>query len=263
MFDVASGAADGTFDLSGLVFFGATLSRAGRELYLTSAGRLRRIDLASGQTLADVALPTQFNGWPETSLWATADPRSGIVYAFGEGIYRFDPATLQLLSANVAPWAPPVRGPFGPPNPGLRWLQFDPHRPRIYASSNEVPVHDWMLTGDGLVLVDAIQPYSAAADSGVLIVAPRPAAPAALAATVSASTVALAWSAVESNAITLRYVLEAGSAPGLADIATFDVGVNTALSVGAVPRGTYYVRVRAANYTGASAASNEVVVVVP
>ena len=56
--------------------------------------------------------------------------------------------------------------------------------------------------------------------------------------------------------------VEAGTAPGLANIATFDVGLQTALTVGSVPPGTYYVRTRAANYTGASAPSNEVVVTV-
>lgn len=96
-----------------------------------------------------------------------------------------------------------------------------------------------------------------------ILVAPRPAAPVALTSAVAGATVQLSWAAGVSTATTLGYVVDAGTAPGLANIATFDVGLQTGLSVGAVPSGTYYVRVRAANFAGTSAPSNEVVVVVP
>ena len=264
VFDVESGTLAASLALSAAdVFSGKSLSRNGHDLFVAAAGRLRRIALATGQTLADVPLPTQFNGWPETALEVRVDPRTGVAYSFGEGIYRFDPATLQLLSSAAAPWAPTVRGPWGPTNPGLRRLQFDFYRPRIYASSNDTPVHDWVLTDDAQVLIDAIQPYSPNADSGVLLVAPRPTAPVSLASTVSGSGVSFSWSPGVSTATTLRYVAEAGSAPGLANIATLNVGLQTSLSVGGVPPGIYYVRVRAENYTGLSGPSNEIVVTVP
>jgi hypothetical protein len=57
--------------------------------------------------------------------------------------------------------------------------------------------------------------------------------------------------------------VEAGSAPGLADLASFSVDRGTTLAVPNVPSGSYYVRVRARNYIGVGVASNEVRVDVP
>jgi hypothetical protein len=57
-------------------------------------------------------------------------------------------------------------------------------------------------------------------------------------------------------------VIEAGSAPGLSNLAV--VGhPTTAASFSGVAPGTYYVRVRGVNAQGAGFASNEVTVVVP
>jgi hypothetical protein len=96
-----------------------------------------------------------------------------------------------------------------------------------------------------------------------ILVAPRPGAPVGLTSAVAGATVQLSWAAGLSTATTLRHLVEAGTAPGLANIATFDVGLQTSLTVGGVPPGTYHVRVRAGNYSGLSAPSNEVVVTVP
>jgi predicted phage tail protein len=83
-----------------------------------------------------------------------------------------------------------------------------------------------------------------------------PAAPGGLASVVSGSTVYLTWS-LSSTATT--YVLEAGSASGLANLASSDLHNElNAYSVAAVPRGTYFVRVRAKNACGTSGASPEV-----
>ncbi len=80
---------------------------------------------------------------------------------------------------------------------------------------------------------------------------------------VSGSTVSLAWRAPSVGTVT-SYVLEAGTAPGLANILTFNTGNSaTAISFAGVPRGTYFVRVRAANAVGVSIVSNEATVVVP
>jgi hypothetical protein len=71
----------------------------------------------------------------------------------------------------------------------------------------------------------------------------------------------LTWSAAAGNATT--YVIEAGTASGLADLGTLPTGyLDTTFST-PVPAGTYFVRIRAANAFGASGPSNEVVVVVP
>ena len=104
----------------------------------------------------------------------------------------------------------------------------------------------------------------AASSEAILIVPPpstAPAAPGTLTASSADGVVSLAWGAAAGNATT--YVIEAGSAPGLANLAVFQTGhLDTAFATPAPP-GRYYVRVRAANTFGASAPSNEIVVVVP
>jgi hypothetical protein len=93
---------------------------------------------------------------------------------------------------------------------------------------------------------------------------PTPAPPASLAAAAQGSSVQLTWAEGLPVAQSLRYVLEAGSGPGLNDlIPGLDMGLQTSLTASGVPPGRYYVRVRAGNYAGLSAPSNEVVVQVP
>jgi hypothetical protein len=62
---------------------------------------------------------------------------------------------------------------------------------------------------------------------------------------------------------TLHFDVEAGTAPGLRDIAVIQGIVGTSVLVPEVLRGTYYVRVRAINAVGRSLPSNEVEIVVP
>ena len=86
--------------------------------------------------------------------------------------------------------------------------------------------------------------------------------PQSFAASVNARTVGFNWDPpiVGSAA---NYLVEAGTAPGLSNIARFNTGnAGTTLVVPGVPPGTYYVRLRAVNSLGASPVSNEVVVVV-
>ena len=81
-----------------------------------------------------------------------------------------------------------------------------------------------------------------------------------LTASVTGSQVALSWGAV---AGAVSYRLEAGFGPGLSNVATVSV-TSAGMVVTGVPSGTYYVRVRAVNSSGAtSAPSAEIVVVVP
>jgi glucose/arabinose dehydrogenase len=89
---------------------------------------------------------------------------------------------------------------------------------------------------------------------------PAPAAPANLQATVTGSTVTLAWTGA---AGATQYRIEAGLQPGASNIAVFDTGSTaTTLTVSSVPDGTYYVRVRAVGPSGVSGASGEVIVTV-
>lgn len=82
------------------------------------------------------------------------------------------------------------------------------------------------------------------------------------------------WALATSSRITLRfgepatgsagdYVVEAGTASGLADLGRFLVGGPQTLFEAQAPPGVFYLRVRAQNTCGESAASNEAVLVVP
>jgi predicted phage tail protein len=84
-----------------------------------------------------------------------------------------------------------------------------------------------------------------------------PGAPSFTSHSVSGNTVTLNWQAPTQGTAT-SYIIEAGSAPGLANLAVANTG-STALtaSFSGVPAGTYYVRLRAVNAQGASVVSNE------
>ncbi len=85
-----------------------------------------------------------------------------------------------------------------------------------------------------------------------------PMAPTGLAAQVAGNNVAVGWQPPPGAT---GYVLEAGSAPGIANLAVVPLG---APGLGAaVPDGTYFVRVRAVNACGMSAPSADIVVSVP
>jgi hypothetical protein len=84
-------------------------------------------------------------------------------------------------------------------------------------------------------------------------------APTALTVSGLGATVDLRWNASAGGYAPSGYTIEAGSAPGLADLATLQVGNVTRFTTTAPP-GVYYVRVRALNARGTSLPSNEVVV---
>jgi hypothetical protein len=79
----------------------------------------------------------------------------------------------------------------------------------------------------------------------------------------SGPTVTLFWT-TPAIGFPIGYVIEASSSPGgPANLANFSTGsTSTTLVVPGVPAGTYYVRIRALDASGASAPSNEVQVVV-
>lgn len=85
----------------------------------------------------------------------------------------------------------------------------------------------------------------------------------ALAAATTSRTVALTWTPPATGTPPTSYLLEAGSAPGLANLARARLGAAPAFTAQGVPDGRYYLRVRAGNGAGDGPPSNEVVVDVP
>lgn len=75
----------------------------------------------------------------------------------------------------------------------------------------------------------------------------------------SGAHVILLWYAPKTGTAPTGYVIEAGSAPGLADLASIQVGDVGKFETMAPP-GTYHVRVRSLNARGLSTPSNEIVV---
>ena len=90
---------------------------------------------------------------------------------------------------------------------------------------------------------------------------PLPAAPTNVAASVTGSTVSLTWTAPAGPVI--GYVLEGGTALGLANLGAIQVGAVTSFVAPGAPPGVYAIRVRAITSAGSGAPSADVVVVVP
>ena len=89
-----------------------------------------------------------------------------------------------------------------------------------------------------------------------------PQAPTLLPPNVVGATVNLGWTANAAGSPATLFQLHAGSAPGLSDIAIVTVPAAPQAFTAVAPPGTYYVRLFALNSAGASAASNEITVVV-
>ena len=90
-----------------------------------------------------------------------------------------------------------------------------------------------------------------------------PGGPTGLSASVSGSVVTLNWTAPVGGDTPTSYLVQAGSATGLSDIASFSTGSTaTQLAVFNVPPGVYWVRIRAVNSAGTGGPSNDFPVVV-
>ena len=108
---------------------------------------------------------------------------------------------------------------------------------------------------------------SAASNESMLVVGSAactsaPSAPAGFAIAVSGGTLTLTWSAPAGGCASSSYLLQAGSSAGSSELANSNVGGGTTYVASGVSAGTYFVRVRAVNAFGQSAASNEVTAVV-
>lgn len=147
-------------------------------------------------------------------------------------------------------------------------IVLDPDASRLFVlwhAMSGVPQplwRSWLQVIDTETLaVTSLGELTANAHAVAIAVGPKPAAPTGLAATVVGRRVMLQWATGAGKPAT-GYVVEAGSRPGLSNLATIRVA-NTTLTIDPVPQGTYYVRVRPLNALGQGPASNEIVVSVP
>jgi hypothetical protein len=112
-----------------------------------------------------------------------------------------------------------------------------------------------------VVALAASGPIGVSADIQVVVQPPGvPNPPLALSATVSGTSVGLVWQASSTGAAPTFYQLQAGTAPGLSNLATLNLSASTLTLNTTAPPGTYYVRVAAGNAAGISFPSNEVTV---
>lgn len=231
-----------------------------------------RYDAATGSVLSEREYP--IDPWDfEFVRRLDLDPRTGRVYVdIGGGRYRvLHPDSLERIGlvATPLPPLPPLE-----PYPGAAvtgQLVFDPHHPRAFLLANRRMRPE---TSDrGVSRIDIVDTNTLAlvggADLGMevgpteLVVVPRPPAPAALSASVTGSRVTLQWTPGTRPGQATGFRIEAGSQPGLSNLATLATGVVPELVVESVPAGAYYVRVRAVNWGGVSEASPEILVTVP
>lgn len=85
-----------------------------------------------------------------------------------------------------------------------------------------------------------------------------PDTPSAFTATAQLSTAVFAWTPATTGGVPQRFLIDAGSAPGVYNLGTVQVNAPaTTFSISAVPPGTYYVRLRAQNALGTSAPTGE------
>lgn len=255
VFDTATGAPVRALTLPGDV----ALSRDGATLFHVSGTTLERYDVLSGILLGAATLSF-------APFDLVVDPSTGEIFALGDrDLQVLDSSALQVGRTVIAPWLKQYRN-----SSGFSWM-FDPARPLAYATSsytvepgtphNEYFVIDTATLGLTVTVDETLAQFNI---PGRFIVATPPVPPQNLTAAVQGSSVQLTWTTGGPPAAVTRFLLEAGSGPGLTDIiGGLDVGLQAAFSASGVPPGRYYVRVRAANYTGLSAPSNEVVVQVP
>jgi hypothetical protein len=112
------------------------------------------------------------------------------------------------------------------------------------------------------VRVKAVNEMGVSDASSEIVLAPGdgPGRPTNLQQSGEGSDVTLFWDMPTAGSLPVGYVIEAGSAPGLADLAVIQVGDVRSFSTTAPP-GTYYVRVRAVGAAGIGGeASNEIIV---
>ena len=114
--------------------------------------------------------------------------------------------------------------------------------------------------------VRAVNTYGTSAASPEVSVSvatpnPRPGAPTGLTASFAGRTISMAWTAPATGDPVTSYLLEVGSAPGLANMLVVPMGADVSFAAPGVPDGIYWLRVRGTNAAGVGAPSQDLGVV--
>jgi len=233
--------------------FPVAFSADGSALFMFAGmATLRKVSVDTGDVLAERELPH--------GGWVYVDPYSSRVFVAGDhrmtmpedGTVVLDPDSLDVITTTV-------------PELGSIWV-FDPDRPiaytlrRTFAPSGGYRSHLMAVDTNSMTAFDVAELPPLLAQFITLV--PRPSPPTNVTASVSGRSVQLSWTP-GARGIPWRYVVSVGSAPGLADLAVFEVGARTSVNFAPVPAGRYFVRVQAGNADGLGVASSSATVIVP
>ena len=131
------------------------------------------------------------------------------------------------------------------------------HTAELGVALNRIVSFGRDLNGELYIVTIAGQVYRLVADRRT------PSAPLNLQGTVDGTTVSLRWEPPSDGPAPLAYRLEAGSAPGVVDIAAISIpATQLELTVRGVPNATYYVTIRSLGLNGMSAPAAGIEVVV-
>jgi large repetitive protein len=180
-----------------------------------------------GPPAAPTSFAVQLNGLVATLSWsAPAGALTG--YALEAGTF---PGAANLAVVNLGPQTTFISPAL---SPGSYYLRVK----AVNAAGIGPPSNEVLLTVPGV-----------------------PAAPTDLSVQVAGRVATLTWTA--SAGAVIGYLLEAGTVPGATNLATLPLGAQTTFISPPLPTGVFYVRVKARNAVGTSAASNEVQINIP
>lgn len=258
-----------TLDIAPVTADRLLTNTAGTRLFVNrfAPGGAFAFDVASGTPLGSIPLP-------QTSTNVLSlDQARGRLLISSDGLEAFSMDSLVSLGTISLPAFPLPPPPYAHAV-GLRAdTDVSGQSATIFELQVVVFVDNLSLTTCGasrLVALDAatgqlrgtadLSAFSADASCGppVLVRVTEPGSPQGATVTVSGHQVTLDW---QTTMDATGYDIEAGSAPGLTNLATVSV-TDTHLTIEGVPPGVYYLRVRAINTIGKSAVSQEIRVVV-
>lgn len=284
--DARTGAILKTLDVSPHIPFRLSANATGTRLFVTHESGTSAYDVVSGALLASNTSTPLLNGGHNGGFTALDEHRNRAVVSLAPGIQDYEAfagisafslSSLQFIGKATVPQLP-----VPPPNletktfsgltqeidisglsatmfalqaVAVRWGKYYSVRTCHESQLIALDAH----TGQLRQAVSTTAALGSGACQADLVRITEPAAPGAPTAHVSGHRVTLQWKA---SLDATGYRVEAGSAPGLSNLATLDVD-DPQLVVDGVPSGVYHLRVRARNTIGRSSASQDIRVVVP